>query len=132
MDPLPWSPGDAVMATWGSWDDDQQRATHDAWFTPGRLSVVVYGGQDAGVLDNERRGNMLYVARIELLPQFQNLGIGTRLVGQLVDDARRSGAAAVELDVLEANEGARRLYERLGFEVVATSPPKQRMRLAVR
>ena len=58
------------------------------------------------MLDNERRGNMLYVARIELLPQFQNLGIGTRLVGQLVDDARRSGAAAVELDVLEANEGA--------------------------
>jgi len=43
MDPLPWSLGDAVMATWGSWDDDQQRAMYDAWFQPGRLSVIVYG-----------------------------------------------------------------------------------------
>ena len=73
----------------------------------------------------------VWLARIELLPEFQNLGIGARLMGQVVDEARRGGAAAIELDVLDANMGARRFYERLAFEVVAPSPPKLRMRLIV-
>ena len=35
----------------------------------------------------------------------------------------------MELDVLHGNEAAQRLYERLGFRVVADDPPRRRMRL---
>jgi ribosomal protein S18 acetylase RimI-like enzyme len=124
--------GAVIEATWGPWEDAQQREFHRAWFDPARLLVVVCGGQDIGVVDAHHRADgVVYLARIELLPQFQGLRIGTRLIEQLAARARDAGAAAIELDVLEANEGARRLYERLGFSVTGETSPKLGMRLAL-
>lgn len=124
--------GPVIEATWGPWDDTQQRQFHDAWFEPSRLFIVLTDDEPAGVVDAYRRPDgTVYLSRLELLPAFQNLGIGTALVHQLVAQAGSSGPAVIELDVLEQNEGARRLYERLGFTVVKDMPPKQRMRLAV-
>ena len=42
-------------------------------------------------------------------------GLGAALVRACVDRARERGARRIELDVNDANEPARRLYERLGF-----------------
>jgi ribosomal-protein-alanine N-acetyltransferase len=45
----------------------------------------------------------------------QRLGIATRLIQELVQQARTSGATSVLLEVRESNLAARRLYEKLGF-----------------
>jgi ribosomal protein S18 acetylase RimI-like enzyme len=50
------------------------------------------------------------------VPEWQGRSIGRRLVGALLDQARRAGVPVV-LSVLKVNP-ARRLYERLGFRVV--------------
>ena len=42
-------------------------------------------------------------------------GLGTRLLGELLDLARASGAAAVFLEVRESNRAARALYEKWAF-----------------
>ena len=48
-------------------------------------------------------------------PEFQNRGIGTRLVLAAVRQARRAGFPAMYLETEELNAPARRAYERAGF-----------------
>jgi ribosomal-protein-alanine N-acetyltransferase len=43
-------------------------------------------------------------------------GLGTRLVGEFLDYARKQGAEAVFLEVRESNQAARALYEKWAFE----------------
>ena len=42
-------------------------------------------------------------------------GLGTRLLGELLDSARAKDAAAVFLEVRESNQSARALYKKAGF-----------------
>lgn len=53
-------------------------------------------------------------------PEFQGRGIGTRLMRHAETRARQAGLAVCSLGVEVDNDGARRLYERLGYQVVAT------------
>ena len=45
-------------------------------------------------------------------------GVGTQLMAALEAHARAAGLRAVELEVVDTNPDARRLYERLGFVVL--------------
>ena len=51
----------------------------------------------------------------QLHPALQGLGVGKALIEGLIDEARAAGAS-IHLKVLSGSP-ARRLYERLGFEV---------------
>lgn len=55
-----------------------------------------------------------------VLPKRRRAGIGERLLRKLLEDARSTGVRRVTLEVLEQNEPARLLYERLGFAVTRT------------
>lgn len=57
---------------------------------------------------------------IALLPQFRSLGIGGRLISELIDNASATGRP-VRLSVLCGNL-ARSLYERLGFVITNSGP----------
>ena len=48
----------------------------------------------------------------------RGLGVGTQLMAALAAHARAAGLRAVELEVVDTNPDARRLYERLGFVVL--------------
>ena len=77
----------------------------------GRLCSL--DGRDVGVLCLEREEGGLFLANIEILPPFQNRGIGTRIIEDILASARRD-CLPVRLQVLKVNP-ARRLYERLGI-----------------
>lgn len=49
-------------------------------------------------------------------------GVGIALVRELVQEARRSGAALVLLEVRESNAAARGLYEKIGFNEIGRRP----------
>jgi ribosomal protein S18 acetylase RimI-like enzyme len=117
---------DAVARTWG-WDEAWQRAHFDARFDPARLSIITVAGRDAGLLVLESRPGEVYVAEIEIAPEMQGRGLGTAVLGTIIAAAAARGAC-VTLQVLEVNEGARRLYERLGFSVTGTSDHHVQMR----
>jgi ribosomal protein S18 acetylase RimI-like enzyme len=70
------------------------------------------------MLDIEHRPDEIYLARVEIQPDHQGHGIGTRLVSVLLDEARQNGKALV-LDVLAVNHRAQALYQRLGMTEVA-------------
>ncbi|MFB7737236.1 GNAT family N-acetyltransferase [Streptomyces sp. NPDC056112] len=59
------------------------------------------------------------VSRLFVAPQARGYGIGALLVGQAVQEARRRGLHPV-LDVVASDTAAAALYERLGWELLAT------------
>ena len=59
------------------------------------------------------------VSRLFVAPQARGHGIGALLIGQAVEEARRRGLHPV-LDVVASDTAAAALYERLGWELMAT------------
>jgi ribosomal-protein-alanine N-acetyltransferase len=62
----------------------------------------------------------IHINNVAMRPQFRGLGLGSTLLRHVLAEARRLGARRATLEVRASNEGALRLYERLGFHVAAT------------
>ncbi|MGC4076699.1 MAG: GNAT family N-acetyltransferase [Rubrivivax sp.] len=80
-------------------------------------AIVLIDGVPGGVLRVHRGSRDWAIQRVQLLPQYRRAGIGSRLIAEVLADARRHGAR-VSLSVLKSNP-ALSLYERLGFTVTA-------------
>lgn len=113
--------GEYITEVWG-WDEQVQRDFHARAFSPGRWQIITVGGADAGMLHVEYRPGEIYLARIEIHPDYQGRGIGTRLISALIDEAGRKGQDLV-LDVLTVNRRAHALYQRLGMTEAARHGP---------
>lgn len=59
----------------------------------------------------------LYISNICVHEGARGLGIGAKLIAFIEHSARHTGYRSLWLDVAAGNDGARRLYERLGFVV---------------
>jgi ribosomal protein S18 acetylase RimI-like enzyme len=109
--------GGYVSQVWG-WDEQIQRAFHARVFAPGRWQIVTLDGWDVGMLDVEHRAGEICLARLEVHPDHQGRGIGSRVIRTLLDEARGRGEK-LSLDVLVVNHRAHALYRRLGLHDVA-------------
>jgi GNAT superfamily N-acetyltransferase len=105
-----------VKATWGAWDPTWQRERFIAAFDPMVVQVVVVDDRDVGALSVAWDRDPVFIAEIELVPEMQRRGLGTRMIEDILDKSRRAGKA-VHLRVLKVNSDAQRLYARLGFHV---------------
>lgn len=65
---------------------------------------------------------------IALVKKYWNLGIGTVMMGELAAIARAKGVTQLELDYVEGNERARRLYEKAGFVKTGEKPNAIRLK----
>lgn len=79
--------------------------------------VVTDGGVDVGRMYLHRTPSILHAIEMTLLPPYRSRGIGTRLIGDLFDEARDNGQS-VSVRVPRRNEGATRFYSLLGFRLV--------------
>lgn len=89
--------------------------------------VILLAGQPVGLLKVSRDGADWELIQIQLSPSLQGQGFGMQLVQSVITEARSMGVS-LKLSVLKANP-ARRLYERLGFTVVAEQAHGFEMRL---
>jgi len=64
---------------------------------------------------------------IALRKEFWGLGIGTRLMAEMIAQARAWGLHHLELEYVEGNERARRLYEKMGFRQTFVNPDAIRL-----
>lgn len=81
------------------------------------LSVIEQDGQPIGRLRVLRTETSITLAGIQLLPAYQNQGIGTLLVMQLQREADQQNIP-LRIVVEKDNPNAQRLYERLGCRVI--------------
>jgi GNAT superfamily N-acetyltransferase len=77
--------------------------------------VILADGRQVGRLYVARLDHEIRIADITLLPAERNAGIGSYLLGQLLDEAKGSGKAT-RIYVEEFNPSLR-LFKRLGFSV---------------
>jgi ribosomal protein S18 acetylase RimI-like enzyme len=68
-----------------------------------------------------RQEGELLMDGLAVSPMARGGGIGTRLLERLTQFAATEGFRTIRLDVIDTNERARRLYERLGFVPTRTS-----------
>ena len=71
-----------------------------------------------GGVDYGRSPGAGWLWQVVVHPAFRSCGIGTLLVRSLEERIRGRGLPVAELGVDAANTGARRLYTRLGYDVV--------------
>jgi len=62
--------------------------------------------------------NSFYISGMALFPAFRGMGIGSRFIELAAQKAIALDLRQLSLIVFEANSGARRLYERLGFREI--------------
>lgn len=77
--------------------------------------VIEADGAPAGILLLARRGDTLRVAGLGLAPELRGLGLGRRLMVEVIAQARMRGEREMLLEVIDRNAAAIALYESLGF-----------------
>ena len=123
-------PASAAEREWAA----RLMAASDPWITLGRgidhcraacfhpeyeLFVAGVEASPQGFILLHPRGAMSspYIAAIAVAPEFQGCGLGGRLL-RFAEDHYRGRARHMFLCVSSFNHDARRLYERLGYDVV--------------
>ena len=101
-------PGESAIQEW-------ERQVLQRSALPRRYGVVALEGEMCGYGRSLQQGNVLEIDDLWILPDYRGLGLGTQLIHGLLHLGHRDGAASAFITVNEDNEGARRLYERLGF-----------------
>ncbi|MBI4725373.1 MAG: GNAT family N-acetyltransferase [Rhodomicrobium sp.] len=131
-----------------AWDVGRRRAAREEGsFSYRNATVIEDGGRTAGCLigyeiaddpepvppdmppmfvplqqlENLASGTW-YVNVLAVLPEFRNLGLGTKLLHLADATGRKLGKRGMSVIVSDANTGARRLYERLGYREQARRP----------
>ena len=103
-----------VTRQFGKWDEGMQDGFFAENWGEGPMEIVLFGGERCGYLGVDHKADHVYVREIVILPAYQGKGIGTRILQGLQVAAAVRGIP-VRLQVLIANDRARRLYERVGF-----------------
>lgn len=80
--------------------------------------VIIHTEQPVGIALIARRGWTSRLAAMSIVPDARGQGIGIQVVKQLLDEARTRGDKAMNLEAIEQNTPAVRLYEKSGFQTV--------------
>lgn len=111
--------GDYVKQTWG-WDEEQQMKFHREDYDTEILSIIEVNSEAAGTLEVYYDEHSMIISGIYITDKFQNMGIGTDILLNLHKQAAEKNTG-IRLQVLKVNLKAKKLYEKLGYEVYNTT-----------
>lgn len=96
------------------WQFESQETEYKQRYPNARYDVILVDGNPAGRMWVGIDDKQIRLLDIAIIPQFQNQGVGTYLVKQLMDEAVQSNKVLRHM-VFMFNDEAHRFYERLGF-----------------
>jgi len=106
-----------IIEEFGYWDDDEELGLFlEAWETK-KIEVILKQYEPVGMFIVFEQDGFLWLDEIQISPQYQNQGVGSEILSQLIVRARKL-FVPLRLRVLHANKGAHRLYRKLGFEQI--------------
>jgi ribosomal-protein-alanine N-acetyltransferase len=99
-------------ATAAHWSAEQYEALLGG-SNPGRVALIrIEESSLQGFVIAQVVGDEWEIENIAIAGPARRRGLGTRLLGELLDRARAKGAAAIFLEARESNRAARALYEK--------------------
>lgn len=110
------------LADWQG-DGDREQRWRGRLAIPGSYNLlVIVDGQPVGMASGVPgdRAGVAELISMYVAPVGRGIGIGDLLVRSIVQWARQSGAATLELAVVEDNHHAMALYQRHGFQDTGT------------
>lgn len=93
-----------------------QNSGYRAQYPESDHEIVLVDGAAAGRIWVDRSSARFVLVDISLLPAYRNRGIGTRLLTELIEEARAAGAP-LGCSVALTNQGSLRFHQRLGFAI---------------
>lgn len=99
------------------WQFDLQRQEYEARYPEARYQVILVDQQPAGRVWIGEDETQIRLLDIGLLEQFQNRGVGTVLLKELIAESIAKKKALRHM-VFVLNNNAHRFYERLGFVTI--------------
>ena len=82
---------------------------------------IIYLYRSSNIMVQITEGDS-YLAHIALYPQYRRLGLGTKLLQRIEEEARALGSEKMVMDVETDNGRAIELYKRLGYRIESESP----------
>ena len=110
---------DVIESMFG-WDEKAQDAFADIDFTERNPHIIMHKGKCIGVIGWQNKPDHTWFGPIFILPEHQKTGIGSHIVKQFIKEAQAKGLP-LRLQTLRQNHGAKRLYERLGFNILSAT-----------
>ena len=86
-------------------------------FIPEKIKVIQFEKTDVGRLRVVRTSSEIYIGGIQILPKYQNKGIGSAIFEDLVKESQAL-QIPVKLEVAKVNPRAKKFYESFGFVTV--------------
>ena len=102
-----------VTRQYGSWDDEFQRARFGKKLQSVQFRIVLLGNQPVGAVSSTEHDDHIFLNELLILPEFQNRGIGSRVLASELRHADLLGKP-IRLHTLRLNR-AQELYKRHGF-----------------
>lgn len=114
---------DLFIATWGGWDEARHQRQWQAFLDNSNIFMIKADRVDVGMVQVLEMEDAIEIAEVQILPEYQGRGIGSRVIRDLVRKAHASQKAAT-LSVGRKNLRAINLYRRLGFTEVEETEAK--------
>lgn len=102
-------------ATWGEWDEARHLRHFQHCLAQGNISVIETAEGRVGMVQVIEGPASVEICELQVFPQWQKGGIGSRVLQDTVRSAHQEGKA-VHLSLGLKNEAAHRLYQRMGFQ----------------
>jgi ribosomal protein S18 acetylase RimI-like enzyme len=118
---------DYITETRGEWNELREQSQFRRQLDLSASQVIHSSDLEVGFIIAPIKDGARWIHTICIVPEHQRKGIGTEVLRRAVVQAREQ-KISLYLSVLKVNP-ARRLYERLGFEVIEESKHHFRMKL---
>lgn len=114
-----------LLTALGAWNEARAYASFRAYFKPEEVRMIIVDGADIGWIQVSEADGGLHLDQLHLTESRRNQGIGTWLIKQTQEKARKKGMS-LRLSFVRGNRAAV-LYERLGFRHVGNNATKMHM-----
>jgi ribosomal protein S18 acetylase RimI-like enzyme len=105
-----------VEKIWGWEEGVQQKLFRDKSSTE-KYKIIVQNNIDIGAISVSKDNNEVFIMNIQILPEYQNRGIGAEVINQIIVDSKSKNLDRVWLQVFKINP-AKKLYDKLGFSTI--------------
>ncbi len=110
---------DLIVRQFGSFDEKMQDEFFAKSWKPETHEILVSDSADIGYCSIVRTPGHIFLSELLLLPSAQGKGIGTRMLGELIEESKAKNIP-ITLQVLKENQ-AQHLYRKMGFKDVETN-----------